>query len=152
MLQLQTKKTDQVHAAEASLKVLLEKPMKETSALIQQAQAEYDGMLSLHTRGCFLCTLYNCILLYPYNSFLLALPPDAKLHNLLSLAAKDAVIADPPETTGSNLLMQHQKLMLEHFGHKHTAVLPEDVIQRLLLGVSLSTHNSSISYLPIHRS
>ena len=26
--------------------------------------------------------------------------------------------------------------MLEHFGHKHTGVLPEDVIQWLLLGVS----------------
>ena len=69
LLQLQTKKTDQVHAAEASLKVLLENPMKETSALIQQVQAEYDGTLSLHTQGCFLCTLYSCILLYPYISF-----------------------------------------------------------------------------------
>ena len=44
---------------------------------------------------------------------------------------------DSPETTGSNLLVQHQRLMLEHYGHKHTAVLPDDVIQRLLLGVSL---------------
>ena len=35
-----------------------------------------------------------------------------------------------------NLLVQHQKLMLEHFGHKETAVLPEDVIHCLLLGVS----------------
>ena len=149
LLQLQTKKTDQVQAAEASLKVLLENPTKETSVLIQQAQAEYDGMLSLHTRGCFLCTLCNCILLHLYSSFLSALPPDARLHNLLSLAAKDVVIADPPEMAGSNLLVQHQKLMLEHFGHKHTAVLPEDVIQRLLLGVSLSSYNSSISYLLI---
>ena len=63
-----------------------------------------------------------------YSKFLIsALPPDAKLHNLLSLAVK---------TTGSNLILQHQKLMLEHFGHKHTGVLPEDVIQELLLGVS----------------
>ena len=59
-----------------------------------------------------------------------------KLHNLLSLAVKDVEIAPAPETTGSSLLVQHQKLIMEHFGHKKTAVLPEDVIQRLLLGVS----------------
>ena len=54
----------------------------------------------------------------------------------MSLAEKDVEIAPAPETTGSSLLVQHQKLIMEHFGHKKTAVLPEDVIQRLLLGVS----------------
>ena len=49
---------------------------------------------------------------------------------------KDLGITPDPEETGSNLLVQHQKLMLEHLGHKETAVLPEDVIQHLLLGVS----------------
>ena len=77
----------------------------------------------------------------PHFSFS-ALPTDAKLHNLLSLAAKDVAITDPPETTGSSLLVQHQRLMMEHYGHKHMAVLPEDVIQRLLLGVSSQTHFS----------
>ena len=74
----------------------------------------------------------------PFLISILALPPDAKFHNLLSLAAKDLVITPDPEETGSSLLVQHQKLILEHFGHKETAVLPEDVIQRLLLGVSAS--------------
>ena len=69
----------------------------------------------------------------------LALPPEARIHNLLSLAAKDSEITDKPESAGSSLLVQHQKLLLEHFGHKHTAVLPEDVIQCLLLGVILSS-------------
>ena len=32
--------------------------------------------------------------------------------------------------------------MMEHCRHKHTAVLPEDVIQRLLLGVSSQIHFS----------
>ena len=45
-LQLQAKKTDRVKAAEASIKVLLDKPTKETAALIKEAQAEYDGMYS----------------------------------------------------------------------------------------------------------
>ena len=64
------------------------------------------------------------------------LPPGAKFHNLLSLAAKDLGIMPDTEETGSNLLVQHQKLMLERFEHKEMAVLPEDVIQCLLLGVS----------------
>ena len=60
-----------------------------------------------------------------------------KLHNLLSLTVKDLEIAPCPETSGSNLLLQHQKLVLDHFDHKNTAVLPEDVIQRLLHGVNI---------------
>ena len=45
-LQLQAKKTDRVKAAEASIKVLLDNPTKETAALIKEAQVEYDGMYS----------------------------------------------------------------------------------------------------------
>ena len=45
-LQLQAKKTDRVKVAEASIKVLLDNPTKETAALIKEAQAEYDGMYS----------------------------------------------------------------------------------------------------------
>ena len=33
-------------AAEASIKVLLEKPTKETTQLIEEAQAEYEGLYS----------------------------------------------------------------------------------------------------------
>ena len=43
-LQLQAKKMDRVKAAEASIKVLLDNPTKETAELIKEAQAEYDGM------------------------------------------------------------------------------------------------------------
>ena len=65
------------------------------------------------------------------------LPPDSKLHNLLSLAAKDVEIIPSPQDSSSHLISQHQKLMLDHFGHKHHAVLPEDVIQWLLLRVRI---------------
>ena len=37
---------DRVKAAEASIKVLLDNPTKETAALIKEAQAEYDGVYS----------------------------------------------------------------------------------------------------------
>ena len=142
--QLQAKKTDQMKAAETSLKVL--KPTKETSDLIKQAQAEYDGMFLLFTRvhphdsHSWSLLEFTGRVYFPRPIFLfplfLALPDDAKIHNLLSLANKDSEIMDSPETMGSNLLIQHQQLMLEHYGHKHTVVLPDDVIQRLLLGVS----------------
>ena len=44
--QLQAKKMDQVKAAEALIKVLLDNPTKETAALIKEAQAKYDSMYS----------------------------------------------------------------------------------------------------------
>ena len=75
------------------------------------------------------------------------LPPDSKLHNLLSLAAKDVEITPSPQDSGSHLILQHQKLMLDHFGHKHHAVLLEDVIQRLLLGVRISVPFSCVCIL-----
>ena len=141
--QLQTKKTDHIKAVEASVKVLLDNTMKETAELIKKAQTECDGAYS----QLYLSTLYFQflswfllesqfqVLLIP-NNLNFSLPPDAKLHNLLSLVAKDVAITPSPEETGSSLLVQHQKLMLEHSGYKHTAILPEDIIWCLLLGVS----------------
>ena len=37
---------DRIKAAEASIKVLLDNPTKETAELIKEAQAEYDGAYS----------------------------------------------------------------------------------------------------------
>ena len=39
-------KTDQMKGAEASIKVLLDEPSKQTAALIKEAQAEYEGLYS----------------------------------------------------------------------------------------------------------
>ena len=61
-----------------------------------------------------------------------------------------ASIADPPETTGASLLVQHQHLLLEHYGHKSTAVLPDDVIQRLLLRVSFFLAITTIGYVSLN--
>ena len=135
---MQAKKTDQIKAAEASLKVLLEQPMKEMLELIKQAQMEYDGMYLIDTQVYFIIVCSQPVPKLMFLStkssktsillFFPALPPEARIHNLLSLAAKDSEITDKPESVGSSLLVQHQKLLLEHFGHKHTAVLPKDVI------------------------
>ena len=48
-------------------------------------------------------------------------------------------ITPSPEETGASLLVHHQKLILEHFGHKEMAILPKDSIQHLLLGLSSLT-------------
>ena len=72
----------------------------------------------------------------------------------MSLAAIDVEITPSPQDSGSHLILQHQKLMLDHFGHKHHAVLPEDVIQHLLLGVRILVpflvFVSLTTFLPIH--
>ena len=118
------------------------------SELIKQAQTEYDGMYSVDTQVHFIiaCSQSVSELMFSSTKFqkyqsrfsFQYYPLEARIHNLLSLAVKDTEITDKPESAGSSLLVQHQKLMLEHFGHKHTMVLPEDVIQRLLLGVNFS--------------
>ena len=69
---------------------------------------------------------------------------------MLSLASKDAEIADPPEATGASLLVQHQHLLLEHYGHKSMAVLPDDVFQHLLLRVSFLFAIMTICYISLN--
>ena len=85
------------------------------------------------TQVYFLSNLLIPAYLFPFFS---KLPPDSRFHNLLTLASKDIAVA-PSAEAGSNMILQHQKLMLEHFRHKHHSVLPENVILRLLLGVSI---------------
>ena len=144
-------------AAEASIKLLLDEPLKETAELIEEAQAEYEGLyfyLYSSRQSSVSCSHILPEFIFKYTFFLTILStklPDSKLHNLLSLAAKDLEIIPSPELSGSNLLLQHQKLILEHFGHKNTTILPGDVIQCLLLRVhtltflSLSTKFSRFS-------
>ena len=138
------KKTDLIKAAEASIKVLLDNPMKETAELIKEVKTEYDGTYSELYSGTLFFHLFLVFTRVQVSSMpnlnisisIFSTASDAKLHNLLSLAVKDVAMTPSPEAMGSSLLVQHQKLMLEHFRHKHTAVLPKDVIQCLLLGVS----------------
>ena len=59
-MQLQAKKTDRVKAAEASIKVLLDNPSKETAALIEEAQVEYDGVDPV---------LYSCVIIFWFCFF-----------------------------------------------------------------------------------
>ena len=101
----------------------------------------YPSLISWVTHVCFM-------------TFSSDLPPDSKLHNLLSLASKDTEVAPSAQDSGSHLILQYQKLMLDHFSHKHHAVLPEDVIQHLLLRVMIwfwfNEFIPSITFLPTY--
>ena len=77
----------------------------------------------------------------------LALLAGSKIEDLITLAGKDIepISNESMEKTGSSLLREHQKLMLQHFGPKNVANLLDHIVQHMLLGVS--TSNLLCSYL-----
>ena len=70
---------------------------------------------------------------------LLDFPADSKTEDLLTLTGKeiDSVPDEKMEHQGSSLLKEHQHLMLQHFGSKEMSILPDHVIHRMLVGVSV---------------
>ena len=63
------------------------------------------------------------------------LPADSIVHSLLDLDKYDVDKLPDAHKTGEDMLRRHQELMMKHWGTKDSAVLPDDVIQKLLLGV-----------------
>ena len=49
----------------------------------------------------------------------------------------ESVSDEEMECQGSSLLKEHQHLMLQHFGSKETSILPDHVVHRMLVGVSI---------------
>ena len=83
----------------------------------------------LHVCVCILKTvLYDLILISET-------PEEEHLHDLFSLATFDLSKLLDIEQTGADIMAEHQRLMLEHWGHKDSAVLPDNVVQHILLGV-----------------
>ena len=39
---------------------------------------------------------------------------------------------------GTSLLQEHQQLMLQHFGLEETSILPDHVVHKMLVGVSIN--------------
>ena len=69
----------------------------------------------------------------------LDLPVDSKIEDLLTLTGKEieSVPDEKMEHQGSSLLKEHQHLMLQHFGSEEMSILPDHVIHRMLVGVSV---------------
>ena len=57
-MQLYDKKTEQMWAAEASIKLLLNNPSKEMAVLIKEAQEQYDSNY-LSTRVCQIAIVFS---------------------------------------------------------------------------------------------
>ena len=85
---------------------------------VYSSKPDYDCVLGLYSSS------FPCIT-QVYFSNPPDLPPDSKLHNLLTLAAKDAEIAPSPQDSGSHLILQHQKLMLDHSATSTTLCYPK---------------------------
>ena len=69
-----------------------------------------------------------------------ALPAGSRIKDLLTLASQDIepTTDESMHDTGTSLLPEHQKLMLQHFGSIKTAILLDHIIEHMLLGVCIS--------------
>ena len=78
--------------------------------------------------------------LVPWLTLVLTLAdlPEGSSYSLSDFAASDLSSLPDEETMGTEMLRKHQELMLKHWGHMDSAVLPDDVIQQLMLGVSVT--------------
>ena len=70
-------------------------------------------------------------------SIFLDTPLGEKTHSLLSLANFDFAHLPDAEAMGEDLMHQYQKILLEHYSSDKIAVLPGDIIQKLMLGVCM---------------
>ena len=65
-------------------------------------------------------------------------PSGEQAHSLLGLANFDFAHLPDAEVMGEDLMRQYQKILLEHYSSDKIAVLPGDVVQKLMLGVCIS--------------
>ena len=77
--------------------------------------------------------------MFSSSFFILSLPAGSKIEDLLALASQDIEPATDKlmEDKGTSLLREHQELMLQYYGNTDTAILPDHVVQHMLLGVSI---------------
>ena len=88
----------------------------------------------------------TCFLHYVGNGFYilfsfspLALPVGKKIEDLLTLASQyiEPTTDELMEDRGMSFLHKHQKLMLQHYGNTDMTILPDNLVQHMLLGVSI---------------
>ena len=90
------------------------------------------------------CQLYSNILHYLIlnltilNQYLsiIDLPPDTKLTDLSKLADLDMTKLPHPEESGDRCICRVQEFLVNEMSSAECGVLPEDKLQRLMVGVS----------------
>ena len=77
---------------------------------------------------------------FSFLFFLAVLPTGSIIEDLLTLASQaiEPTTDESMQDTGTSLLCEHQKLMLQHFGSTKTAILLDHIIQHMLLWVCIS--------------
>ena len=90
------------------------------------------------------CQLYSKILHYLLLNFTILiqylsitdLPPDTKLTDLSKLADLDMKKLPHPEESGDRCIHRIQEFLINEMSSTECGVLPEDKLQRLVVGVS----------------
>ena len=90
------------------------------------------------------CQLYSKILHYLFLDFTILnqylsitdLPPDTKLTDLSKLADLDMKKLPHPEESGDHCICCIQEFLINEMSSAQCGVLPEDKLQRLVVGVS----------------
>ena len=88
--------------------------------------------------------MYSNILHYLFLDFTILnqylsitdLPPDAKLTDLSKLADLDMSKLPHPEESGDHCIRRIQEFLINEMSSAECGVLPEDKLQRLVVGVS----------------
>ena len=76
------------------------------------------------------------------------LPEDAKVFDVDAIINLDTQKLQT-ETTGAKIIEEIQEWLLTRVSSQETAVLPDDKVQRLLVGVSISIlHHSLLAHFP----
>ena len=82
--------------------------------------------------------IWNSIIIFFLNNFLLLdLPADTPLTDLSKLADLDMKKLPNPEESGDRCIRRIQEFLIHEMSSTECGVLPEDKLQRLLVGVSM---------------
>ena len=137
---------------QSALKLVLENPDNKTADLIATAQKQYDGEYYVvfsstlhHTRS---HTYYprtdNSMLLTHIFLTFAELPGTEKLHDLLSLMALDETQLEK-EWPAGDIVKEYQQIIDMHFSSENVGILPPEMIQQMMVGVSCDCLVYSIS-------
>ena len=90
----------------------------------------------MHVPQYILFVLNPVRFLYALDLMLLISTEGSLGHGIIALEAVDKVISEDVEGLGEDMMLKVQDLMSREFEHKDHTILPEDEIQRLLMGAN----------------
>ena len=107
----------------------------------EKNKKEYEGQCFPHVIRCSIL-IHSVLVISFIISFQIIisdLPEDTPLVDLHKMAGLDVSKLPKMETSGRDCIRNVQEWMFSERSSKECAVLPEDTLQRILVGVSIST-------------